>query len=326
MVNAYVINAYGGTDAMSWEEVDVPTPGSGEIKIRQHAAGLNYIDVYIRTGAYPQPDLPFILGMEVAGEVVEVGASVTDVSVGDRVAYAGAIGGYAEERLLPADRAMKLPDNISYEAAAAMSLQGLTAWFLLHKTYNVTADSKILVHAAAGGVGMLLCQWANHIGATVIGTAGSDAKTELAKAHGATHVINYETENFEERVRELTNGEGVDVVYDAVGKAFMEGTLKSLRPMGLWALFGAASGPISDFNLGLLMQHGSLFVTRPSLFHYCAKKEDLAEGAAALFKVVGDGVLKVNINQTYPLVDAPQAHQDLEARKTTGSTIFNISA
>lgn len=324
MPNAYVINEYGGLDAMSWEAVDVPAPGADEIKIQQKAVGLNFIDVYIRTGAYPQPELPFILGMEGTGEVIAVGGNVTDIAVGDRVAYAGVIGGYAEQRLLPADRAVKLPDSIDYNVAAAMTLQGLTAWFLLHETYKVTSDSTILVHAAAGGVGLLLCQWANHLGATVIGTAGSDEKTALAKAHGATHVINYETEDFVERVGEFTNGRGVDVVYDAVGKAFYEGTLKSLRPMGLWALFGAASGPITDFNLGLLMQNGSLFVTRPSLFHYVAKREDLVRGAKALFELVADGTLKINVNQTYPLIEAPQAHADLEARKTTGSTVLTI--
>ncbi len=324
MPNAYVINEYGGPEAMSWESVDVPAPGPREIKIQQKAAGVNYIDVYIRTGAYPQPELPFILGMEGAGDVIEVGDDVTEFSVGDRVVYAGNIGGYAEQRLLPADRAVKLPESISYNTAAAMMLQGLTAWFLLHETYKVTPESKILVHAAAGGVGLLLCQWANHLGATVVGTAGTDQKTALAKAHGATHTINYETEDFVERVRELTDGQGVDVVYDAVGKSFYEGTLKSLRPRGLWALFGAASGPITDFNLSLLMQNGSLYVTRPSLFHYAAKREDLVRGANALFEVVSNRILKININQSYPLIEAPKAHADLEARKTTGSTVLTI--
>jgi len=322
MAHAIRIHEVGGPEVLTWEEVDVGEPGENEVKLRHHAVGLNFIDVYFRTGAYPAAGLPFTPGMEASGEILSVGSGVDDFKPGDRVAYAGAIGSYATERIAPADKMVKLPDAISYEQGAAMMLQGMTARYLLRKTYNVGPETTLLFHAAAGGVGLLACQWAAHLGATIIGTVGSEEKAALAKSNGCTHTILYRDEDFVERVRDLTNGEGVDVVYDAIGKDTFPGSLDCLKPLGLWASFGASSGPVEDFNIGILGQKGSLFATRPSLFAYVSTRKDLLETAQDLFDVVEQGHVKITINQSYELKEAAQAHADLEARKTTGSTIL----
>ena len=322
MPYAIRLHQNGGPEVLSWEAVDLPAPAPGEATVRHHAVGLNFIDVYHRSGLYPVA-LPSGIGMEGAGVVEALGEGVTDLKVGDRVAYAGGpLGAYAEVRNIPAHRLLKLPDAISFETGAAMMLQGLTAAYLLRKTYRVQAGDTVLIQAAAGGVGLIACQWARALGATVIGTVGSPAKAELAKAHGCHHVINYSTENFPARVREITNGEGVAVVYDGVGKDTFAGSLDSLRPMGMMVSFGNASGPVPPLDLIVLSQKGSLFVTRPTLMNYTAKREDLVALGTELFDVVGSGQVKIEVNQTYALKDAAQAHRDLEARKTTGSTIL----
>jgi NADPH:quinone reductase len=322
MPHAIRIHSYGGPEVLKWEEVQSGEPGPGQAKIRQHAAGVNFIDVYHRTGLYPQPSFPFTPGCEGAGEVIAVGAGVTDVAAGDRVAYAGPLGGYAEERLIPADRLVKLPDAISYETGAAMMLQGMTVRYLLKETYPMTKESVILWHAAAGGVGLIACQWASAIGATVIGTVGSDEKAALAKANGATHTINYRTEDWVARVKELTGGRGVDVAYDSVGKDTFPGSLDCLKPRGLWVSFGNASGPVPPFEMGILAAKGSLFATRPSLFAYVAARDALVANASDLFDMVTRGIVKIEVSKTYPLPEAAQAHRDLEARKTTGSIVL----
>ena len=322
MPNAIQIHEYGGPEVMKWEAVDVGDPGPGQARIRHTAVGLNYIDVYLRTGLYPQESFPFTPGMEGAGEVLAVGDGVTDLAVGDRVAYAGPPGGYSEERLIAADRLVKLPDGIDDKTGAAMMLQGMTVRYLIRQTYEVKPDSTILFHAAAGGVGLIACQWASHIGATVIGTVGSEEKAELARANGCTHTINYRDEDFVERVKEITGGEGVDVVYDSIGKDTFPGSLDCLKPFGVWASFGQASGPLPDINLAILAQKGSLFATRPTLFTYVAKREDLVANANDLFAQVTGGQVKIAVNQTYALSDAANAHRDLEGRKTTGSTVL----
>jgi NADPH2:quinone reductase len=322
MPYAIRLHQNGGPEVLSWEAVDLPAPAPGEATVRHHAVGLNFIDVYHRTGLYPVT-LPSGIGMEGAGVVEAVGEGVSELKVGDRVAYAGGpLGAYAEVRNIPAHRLLKLPDAISFETGAAMMLQGLTAAYLLRKTYRVQAGDAVLIQAAAGGVGLIACQWARALGATVIGTVGSPAKAELAKAHGCHHVINYSTENFAHRVREITNGEGVAVVYDGVGKDTFAGSLDSLRPMGMMVSFGNASGPVPPLDLIVLSQKGSLFVTRPTLMNYTAKREDLVALGGELFDVVVSGQVKIEVNQTYALKDAAQAHRDLEARKTTGSTIL----
>jgi NADPH2:quinone reductase len=322
MPNAIRFNQPGGPDVLKWEEVAVGDPGPKEVRIRQHAVGLNYIDVYHRTGAYPAP-LPSGIGLEGAGEVVAVGAEVADLKEGDSVAYAGGpLGAYAEERLMPADRLVKLPNALSFEQGAAMMLQGLTAQYLLRRTYHVQPGDTILIHAAAGGVGLLVCQWAKALGATVIGTVGSDEKAALAKAHGCDHPIVYTREKFLDRVKEITGGEGVAVVYDSIGKDTYMDSLACLRPLGMMALFGAASGPVPPFDLGLLAKMGALFITRPTLFVYVAKRADLLAMSAELFDMVLSGKVKIEVNQRYALKDAAQAHIDLEARKTTGSTVL----
>ena len=322
MPYAIRLHQNGGPEMLSWEAVDLPAPAPGEATVRHHAVGLNFIDVYHRSGLYAVA-LPSGIGMEGAGVVEALGDGVTDLKVGDRVAYAGGpLGAYAEVRNIPAHRLLKLPDAISFETGAAMMLQGLTAAYLLRKTYRVQAGDAVLIQAAAGGVGLIACQWARALGATVIGTVGSPAKAELAKAHGCHHVINYSTENFPARVREITNGEGVAVVYDGVGKDTFAGSLDSLRPMGMMVSFGNASGPVPPLDLIVLSQKGSLFVTRPTLMNYTAKREDLVALGTELFDVVGSGQVKIEVNQTYALKDAAQAHRDLEARKTTGSTIL----
>ncbi|MBR7954910.1 quinone oxidoreductase [Burkholderia cenocepacia] len=312
----------GGLDVMKWVNVEVGAPKAGEVRIRQHAVGLNYIDVYFRTGLYPQ-QLPAGLGMEAAGEVTAVGDGVTAFKAGDRVAYVGQPpGAYAQERVMPAERVVKLPDGISYDDAASVMLQGLTAHYLLRRTYPVKAGDTILIHAAAGGVGLLVCQWAKALGATVIGTVGSDEKAELAKAHGCDHPIVYTRENFTQRVKAITNGAGVPVVYDSIGKDTYVGSLDSLAPLGYFVSFGNASGPLPPIDSKEFSSRGSLFFTRPTLFSYIAKRADLEAAAAELFDVILSGKVKTSINQRYPLAEVGRAHADLEARKTTGSTIL----
>ncbi len=321
MVHAIRIHQHGGPEVMVWEEVDVGEPGEGQVRLKHRAIGLNYIDTYHRSGLY-KITLPTVLGMEGAGEVTAVGPGVTDLKVGDRVAYASPMGAYAEERLIPADRVVKIPDNIDDRTAAAMMLQGMTVRYLLKETYKVGPGTTMLLHAAAGGVGLIACQWAKHLGATIIGTAGSPEKVKLAQDHGCTHVINYRTEDFVARTKEITNGRGVDVVYDSVGKDAYPANLDCLKPRGLWVNFGNSSGPVPNFDILILSLKGSLYATRPTLGTYTASREDLVASANDLFDVVGRGIVKINVNQTYALKDAAQAHRDLEARKTTGSTIL----
>jgi NADPH2:quinone reductase len=321
MANAIRVHKHGGPEALSYETVEVGAPGAGQVKLKQHAIGVNFIDVYQRTGLYPQT-LPFSPGNEGAGEVTAVGEGVTDLKVGDRVAYAGAIGAYATERIAPAAVLVKLPSSISYETGAAMMLQGMTVQYLLRRTYKVDKNTTLLFHAAAGGIGLIACQWAKHLGATIIGTAGSDEKCKLAKAAGATHVINYKTENFVERVKEITGGKKCDVVYDSIGKDTFPASLDCLKPLGLFVTFGNASGPIDGFNAGILAAKGSLYMTRPTLGTYTATRADLVATANDLFEVVGSGAVKINVNHKYALKDAAQAHMDLEGRKTTGSIIL----
>jgi NADPH2:quinone reductase len=323
MTKAIRIYATGGPEVMRWEEVKVGDPEPGQTRIRHSAVGLNFIDIYHRSGLYPLPSLPSGLGLEAAGVVEAVGAGITEVKVGDRVAYASPPpGAYTEARLMPADRLVVLPATIDERTAAAIMLKGMTAHYLLRRTYQVQAGDAVLIHAAAGGVGLIACQWAKYLGATVIGTVGSDEKAELARAHGCHHVIVYTRENFVERVKEITSGEGVAVVYDSVGKAVFMDSLDCLRPLGMMVTFGNASGPVPAFEPAVLAAKGSLFLTRPSLMTYTAKRTDLLASATELFEVVANGVIKVEIQQTYPLAEAAQAHRDLEARKTTGSTLL----
>lgn len=322
MVRAVRIHEYGGPEVMKFEDVTVGQPGAGEVRMRHTAVGLNYIDTYHRTGLYPVPSFPCVIGMEAAGQVLEVGSGVTELKAGDRVAYANPIGSYCEERLIPAERLVKIPDSVDDKTAAAMMLQGMTAHYLLRRTFKVEPGTVMLFHAAAGGTGLIACQWARHLGATVIGTVGSEEKAKLARAAGCTHVINYRTENFVDRVNEITDGKGCDVVYDGVGKDTYPASLDCLKPFGLWATFGNASGKIENFDLGLLAAKGSLYATRPTLFTHVAKREDLVTTANELFDVVGKGAVKISVNQTYPLGEAAQAHRDLAARHTTGSTVL----
>ncbi|ROR34112.1 quinone oxidoreductase family protein [Inmirania thermothiophila] len=323
MAKAIRIHEHGGPEVLRLEEVEVGEPGPGEVRLRQTAVGLNFIDVYHRTGLYPLPALPAVLGMEGAGVVEAVGEGVTEVRPGDRVAYAGLpVGAYAEVRLIPAHRLVPLPDDIDDVQAAGVMLQGMTAQYLLRRTYRVQAGETILVHAAAGGVGLILCQWARHLGATVIGTVGSAEKAELARAHGCHHPVNYREEDFVARVRELTGGEGVPVVYDSVGRDTFMGSLDCLRPLGMMVSFGQASGPVPPLDIGVLAQKGSLYLTRPTLMTYTARREDLLASARELFEVVRSGAVRIEVRQTYPLAEAAQAHRDLEARRTTGSTVL----
>jgi NADPH:quinone reductase len=322
MSKAIRIEQTGGPEVMKWVDVEVGEPGPGQVKLSQTACGLNYIDVYFRTGLYPQP-LPAGLGMEAAGEVTAVGQGVTDLKVGDRVAYvARPPGAYAQECLLRADQVIRLPDAISDEAAASIMLQGLTAQYLLRRTYRVKPGDTILIQAAAGGVGLLVCQWAKALGATVIGTVGSDEKAQIAKAHGCDHPIVYTREDFTARVRDITNGAGVPVVYDSIGKDTFTKSLDCLAPLGLFVSFGNASGPLPPIDSSEFAGRGSLFFTRPTLFTYIAKRADYETMAAELFEVVASGKVKTSINQRYALKDVAQAHADLEARRTTGSTIL----
>lgn len=322
MPKAIRISKTGGPEVMEYVDVEVGEPGPGEACVRQAACGLNYIDVYFRTGLYPQP-LPAGLGMEGAGVVEATGESVMHVKPGDRVAYAGRPpGAYAEVRTMPASNLVKLPDAISFDTAAAMMLQGLTVQYLFKRTFPLQGGETILFHAAAGGVGLIACQWAKALGVTMIGTVGSDEKAELARAHGCAHVINYNKENFVERVKEITGGKGVPVVYDSIGKDTFIGSLDCLSPLGMMVSYGSASGPVPPFGLNELASRGSLFITRPTLFTYTAKRDDLEAMSADLFAMVESGKIKIDINQRYALKDAGQAHRDLEARKTTGSTIL----
>ena len=323
MSHAIRIHRHGGPEVLVWEEVAVGDPGPGEVRLRQMAVGLNFIDVYHRTGLYPVPALPAVIGLEGAAIIEAIGPEVRDVSPGQRVAYAGPpMGAYAQARLMPADRLVVLPDAIDDRTAAAMMLQGMTAEYLLRRAYRVQAGDPVLIHAAAGGVGLIASQWAKHLGATVIGTVGSDAKAELASTNGCDHTINYARETFVERVRAITGGEGVAVVYDGIGKDTFMGSLDCLRPMGMLVSYGNASGPVPSFEPALLSQKGSLFLTRPTLMTYNAKREALVASAKALFEVVQSGAVRITVNQTYTLEDAAQAHRDLEARKTTGSTVL----
>jgi NADPH2:quinone reductase len=321
MVAAVRVHKVGGPEVLTYEDVEIGAPGPGQIRVRQHACGVNFIDTYFRSGLYPAA-LPFIAGNEGAGEVIAVGEGVKDFKVTDRVAYVVGLGGYAAERLLPAERAIKLPPTISYQQAAGMMLKGMTAQYLLRRTYKVEAGSTVLVHAAAGGVGLILCQWAAHLGATVIGTVGSKDKAELARANGCEHPILYRDEDFVAQVKEITGGKLCDVVYDGIGKSTFPASLDCIRPLGMFASFGSASGPIEAFNIGLLQQKGSLFATRPTLNTYVAKREDLLATANDLFAVVESNAVRIPVNQTFPLQEAIRAHQDLEGRATTGSSIL----
>lgn len=322
MINAVLVHQTGGPEVMQYEQIDIGAPGPGEAKVRHEAIGLNFIDVYYRTGLYKADHMPFTPGNEGAGIVVSVGEGVEHLAVGDRVAYASTPGSYADERIMPAERLVKVPDNVELKTAAAMMLKGMTAQYLLRHTFRVGPEHTILFHAAAGGVGLIAGQWAKHLGATVIGTAGSEEKVALAKAHGYDHVINYRTENLVERVKELTQGEGVDVVYDSVGRDTYMGSLDVLKPLGMFACFGQSSGTIPPFDLNILAQKGSLFATRPTLFNYVAKRAALERTAQELFDVVASGAVKIEINQTYALKDVRKAHEDLEGRKTTGASII----
>jgi len=318
------IHKYGGPEVMEWEEVQLGQPGPGEALIRQTAVGLNFTDVYSRSGLYPG-QLPMGLGSEAAGVVEAVGAGVTDLKKGDRVAYGNApIGSYAEARLIPAHRLLKLPDAIPDVKAAAMMLKGLTVQYLIRQTYKVKKGDTILCHAAAGGVGLILCQWAKHLGATVIGTVGSDDKAALAKAHGCDHPIVYTREDFAKRIAEITGGQKLPVVYDSIGKDTFTKSLDCLAPFVLMVSFGNASGPVENVNLGILAAKGSLYLTRPTLNTYAAKRENLVAMGKELFDVVLSGAVKIEVNQTFPLKEAARAHRDLEGRKTTGSTVFTV--
>jgi NADPH:quinone reductase len=321
MAKAIVIHKTGGPEVMSYEDVTVPPPGPGQVRIKQHAIGVNYIDNYIRSGMYPN-QTPFILGNEGAGEVVSVGDGVTEFKLGDRVAYAGGIGGYTDERNVAAALLVKLPDSISYETAAAMMLKGLTTQYLLRRTYKVKPGDTILFHAAAGGVGLIACQWAKALGATVIGTVGSKDKGKLAQEAGAHHVIYYRDEDFVQRVNEITKGEKCEVVYDGVGKTTFPGSLDCLKPFGYFVSFGSSSGQIDAFNIGILAQKGSLYATRPTLFTHTAKREVLNEMAKDLFDIVSSGKVKIPVHHHYKLADARKALEALEGRETTGATVL----
>jgi NADPH:quinone reductase len=324
MPHAIRIHKHGGPEVMVWEEISLPKPGPGEALVRHTAVGLNFVDIYNRSGLYPA-QLPAGLGAEGAGIVEAVGPDVSEVKPGDRVAYGNApIGSYAEARLISADRLLKLPDGIDDKTAAAMMLKGLTVQYLIRQTYKVQKGDTILCHAAAGGVGLILCQWAKHLGATVIGTVGSDDKAALAKAHGCDHPVVYTRDDFVKRVAEITNGAKVPVVYDSVGKDTFMRSLDCVRPLGLMVSFGNASGPVENLNLGILATKGSLYLTRPTLYTYAAKRENLVAMGKELFDVVLSGAVKIEVNQTYPLKDVGRAHRDLESRKTTGSTVLLV--
>jgi NADPH2:quinone reductase len=321
-MKAIRVHEPGGPDVLKWEDVTAGEPGPGEARVKHTAIGLNYVDVYYRTGLYKPPSYPFTPGSEAAGVVEAVGAGVTDVKPGMRVAYGSApLGAYSQARLVPADRLVPLPDGIDDRTAAAMMLKGMTAHYLLLRIGHIKKGDQILIHAAAGGVGLIVCQWARALGATVIGTVGSDEKAQLAREHGCHHPIVYTREKFVDRVKEITGGQGVRVAYDSVGKDTLLGSLECLQTLGTVALFGQSSGPVPPFDLSLLGR-GSYFITRPSLFHYVAAREDLLAATRALFDVVLSGAVKIEVRQTYPLADAARAHRDLESRRTTGSTVL----
>jgi NADPH:quinone reductase len=320
---AIVVHEIGGPEVLRFEEVEVPPPGSGEALVRHRAIGLNFVDIYVRSGVYPPPSLPYIPGTEGAGVVETVGPGVSEVRVGDRVAYVGGpLGSYSEARVIPARFLVKLPDGIDEKTAAAVMLKGLTAEFLIHSTYAVKAGETILVHAAAGGVGMILCQWAKHLGATVIGTVGSDEKAKFAAAHGCAHTINYSREDFVARVKEITASKGVPVVYDSVGQATFMKSLDCLRPRALMVSFGQASGIVPPFSINILAAKGSLYLTRPTLATYVARREDLEASARRLFDVLLSGAVRCEVNRTFKLAEAAAAHRALGQRETTGSSIL----
>jgi len=321
MAKAVRYHKQGGPEVLQLDEVEVGEPGQGQVRIRHTAIGVNFVDTYQRSGLYPM-QLPQVGGNEAAGVVEAVGAGVTDLKSGDRVTYTGLPGSYCEKRLVPADRMVKLPQGITEEQAASMLLKGLTVHYLIFSTYAVKKGDTVLWHAAAGGVGLIACQWLKHLGVTTIATAGSADKLALAKAHGADHLINYSTENFVEKVKAITGGKGVPVVYDGVGKTTWEGSLDCLRPRGLMVTFGNASGAVPPVNLGILSAKGSLFVTRPTLATHIASRADLVERSNALFEVVKSGKVKIETTAKYKLADAAQAHRDLEGRKTTGSVVL----
>ncbi|WP_283194632.1 quinone oxidoreductase [Rhizobium sp. AN80A] len=319
---AVVLNGTGGPEVLEYVDIDLPPPKAGEVRIRHAAIGLNFIDVYFRTGLYKAPHMPFVPGKEAAGTVKAVGPGVSDFKVGDRVAYAGSDGAYSLERNIETRHLVTVPDGIALETAAAMMLKGMTAQYLLNRTFKVGPDTTLLFHAAAGGVGLIAGQWAKALGATVIGTVGSAAKAQLAREHGYDHVINYATEDFVARVAEITGGKGVDVVYDSIGRDTFPQSLDCLKRLGMFVSFGQSSGPIEDFTLALLAQKGSLFATRPTLFTYIATRDELTDCANALFDVVLSNKVRINVNQTYPLREVGRAHTELEARKTTGTTLL----
>ena len=321
MTKAIRIHANGGPDVLQWEDVPTPGPGPGEALVHHAAIGLNYIDVYFRSGLYKAPSLPIIIGMEGAGTVTAIGPGVTEVAVGDRVAYAGQMGAYATDRVIAADRLVKLPDGIDFQTAAAMMLQGMTAQYLLRRTYRVKPGDTIVVHAAAGGVGLIMCQWAKHLGAAVIGVVSTPEKAELTRQHGAAHAI-VGHDKLPEEVKRITGGAMVPVIYDSVGKDTFYSSLDCLAPLGMMVSFGSSSGPVGAVDITLLGAKGSLFLTRPSLATYIAKRSDLEQSARELFEVVLSGAVKIRVNQTFPLREAAQAHAALESRKTTGSTVL----
>lgn len=320
MVFAVRVHSHGGPEVLKWEPIELPLPREGEVRIRQRAVGVNYIDIYQRTGLYNIPSFPAILGMEGAGEIISLGTGVKNLKVGDRIAYGTEIGGYAQERNILAERVVPLPEGVSFESAAAIMLRGMTVRYLFCETFPVSSKTVMLFHAAAGGVGLLACQWARALGATIIGTVGSSEKAQMALEHGCTHVIEYRRENFVDRVRDLTKGKGCDVVYDSVGRETFSQSLECLKPKGLMVSFGNSSGAVPPFNLTVLK--GSLFITRPSLMEYTKTKQQLLANATDVFEMVACGKLKITINQKYVLSDAAQAHIDLENRKTTGSLIL----
>jgi NADPH2:quinone reductase len=323
MVKAIRVHEFGGPEALRFDEVTLAQPGPGEVLLQQHAVGLNFVDTYQRAGLYPNP-LPFTPGNEAAGAVLAVGPGVDEFKPGDRVAYGTALGAYAEQRLIPAEKLVHLPDFISYESGAAMMLKGLTAEYLLHGSYKVQPGDVILVHAAAGGVGLILCQWAKAIGATVIGTVGTRDKGELARQHGADHVIYYRDEDFVAHVKDLTNGQGCHAVYDGIGKATFPGSLDCLRPLGTFVSYGAASGQIEAFNINILAQKGSLFATRPTLFTYANKRADLLRMTEHLMQIVQAGKVRIDVTARFPLSDAATAHRALEGRQTTGASVLLV--
>lgn len=322
MVKAIQIHQYGGPEVLSYADVEVGPPGPGEVHVRHNAIGVNYIDTYFRSGQYQAPSLPFTPGNEGAGVVVAVGEGVTGFQPGDRVAYAGALGSYAEERNIPAQFLVKLADGVSDETGAAMMLKGLTAQYLLRRTYRVEPGFTVLFHAAAGGVGLIACQWAKHLGCSVIGTVGSQEKADLARQHGCDHVILYRQEDFVTRVKEITGGHGCEVVYDGVGKDTFPASLDCLKPFGMFVSFGASSGPIDAFDIGILGKKGSLYATRPTLFTHIARRETLEQMAADLFQVVSSGVVKIPVHHRAKLSEAADVHRALEGRQTTGATVL----